>query len=136
MTAVVGVWLALPATVTAAENFAARLTTVPIDPTTRATTTGRGSATAVLDGARLTLSGSFTGMQGAATVARLHAGRATGVRGPALADFTVPAAPSGSFSAELTLTPEQVEELRRGHVYIQIHSASAPDGNLWGWLLQ
>ena len=57
------------------------------------------------------------------------------VRGPAIADLTVPAAASGEFTAEVTLTPAQVEGLRQGHVYLQIHSETAPDGNLWGWLI-
>jgi hypothetical protein len=26
--------------------------------------------------------------------------------------------------------------LRKGMVYVQIHSEGAPDGNLWGWLLK
>jgi hypothetical protein len=60
----------------------------------------------------------------------------TGVRGPAIAELTVPSTSSGSFSVDLALTPEQAQGLRQGRVYIQIHSASAPDGNLWGWLLQ
>ncbi len=79
--------------------------------------------------------GNFAGLKGAATVARLHQGAVMGVRGPAIADVTVPAATSGTFTAELTLTAAQVEELRQGHVYLQIHSETAPDGNLWGWLL-
>ena len=58
-----------------------------------------------------------------------------GVRGPAIADVTVPGAASGTFSADLQLTAAQVEALRQGQVYLQLHSESAPDGNLWGWLL-
>jgi hypothetical protein len=58
-----------------------------------------------------------------------------GVRGPAIADVTVPAATGGQFTATVTLTEAQVQALRNGHVYLQIHSATAPDGNLWGWLV-
>jgi hypothetical protein len=47
----------------------------------------------------------------------------------------VPAAQSGAFNAELTLTAAQAEGVRQGQVYLQIHSVSAPEGNLWGWLL-
>jgi hypothetical protein len=119
----------------AADTFRIRLTPVPIEASTAAATTGQGTATAQLDGTKLTLKGSFAGLKGAATVARLHAGSVTGVRGPAIADFTVPAAQNGNFSADLTLTAAQADSVRRGHVYVQIASASAPDGNLWGWLL-
>jgi hypothetical protein len=119
----------------AADTFRIRLTPVPIEASTAAATTGKGSATAQLDGTKLTLKGSFAGLKGAATVARLHEGAVTGVRGPAIADFTVPAAQNGEFTADLTLTAAQADSVRRGHVYVQIASASAPDGNLWGWLL-
>ena len=119
----------------AADTFRIRLTPVPIEASTAAATTGRGSATAQLDGTKLTLKGNFAGLKGAATGARLHEGAVTGVRGPAIADFAVPAAQSGDFTADLTLTAAQADSVRRGRVYVQIASASAPDGNLWGWLL-
>ena len=123
------------AAASAAETFRIRLTPVPIEASIAAATTGQGSVTAQLDGTKLTLKGSFGGMKGAATVARLHEGAVTGVRGPAIADFAVPAAPSGNFTADVALTAAQADSVRRGHVYVQIASASAPDGNLWGWLL-
>jgi hypothetical protein len=126
---------AVAAGAAAADTFRIRLTPVPIEAATAAATTGHGSATAQLDGTKLTLKGNFAGLKGAATVARIHEGSVTGVRGPAIADFTVPAAQSGDFTATLTLTAAQADGVRRGHVYVQIASASAPEGNLWGWLL-
>jgi hypothetical protein len=119
----------------AQQSFKVRLRPVPIEASTAANTTGAGEAFAELAGTRLTLRGDFAGLKGAATVARLHQGPVMGVRGPAIADVTVPAATSGTFSAEVALTAAQVEGLRQGHVYLQIHSETAPDGNLWGWLI-
>jgi hypothetical protein len=119
----------------AAESYKVRLSPVPIEAATSAATKGRGSATASLDGATLTVTGSFTGLAGAATVAGLHEGAVLGVRGPQVADFAVPQAASGSFTAQFKLTAAQVQSLRQGRLYLQIHSATAPDGNLWGWLL-
>jgi hypothetical protein len=119
----------------AAEAFKVRLTPVPIEASTAAKTTGAGRASASLDGSTLTVTGSFAGLQGAATVAGLHEGPVLGVRGPAVAEFTVPQSASGSFNAEFKLTPPQLESLHQGRLYLQIHSAAAPDGNLWGWLL-
>jgi hypothetical protein len=119
----------------AQQNFKIRLRPVPIEASTAANTIGAGEATAELSGTKLTLRGSFSGLKGAATVARLHQGPVMGVRGPAIADVTVPPATSGTFTAEVTLTAAQVEALRQRQVYLQIHSASAPDGNLWGWVL-
>jgi len=118
------------------EIFNARLTTMPIDVATRANVTGSGSGSAVLNGRRLALSGSFAGLRGAATTAAVHEGQATGMRGPARFALEVTKGTSGTFSGEADLTAEQVDRLRQGRLYIQIHSESAPEGNLWGWLLQ
>jgi CHRD domain len=119
----------------AAESFKARLTPVPIEAATAAKTKGGGNASASLDGATLTVTGSFAGLQGAATLAGLHEGPALGVRGPSVAEFAVPQSASGSFNAQFKLTPTQLQSLHQGRLYLQIHSAAAPDGNLWGWLL-
>ena len=127
--------IALASAVVAQQSYEVRLRPVPIEASTAATTTGMGEATAQLTGSRLTVRGNFTGLKGAATVARLHQGAVMGVRGPAFADLTVSAAASGTVSGEVTLTESQLAGLRQGHVYLQIHSESAPDGNLWGWLL-
>ena len=131
--AVVGIAFAYAAV--AQQSYKVRLRPVPIEASTATNTTGMGEATAQLAGTRLTVRGNFTGLKGAATVARLHQGTVMGVRGPAFADVTVSGGTSGTVSGEVTLTAAQVEGLRQGHVYLQIHSESAPDGNLWGWLL-
>ena len=117
------------------ETFTARLTMMPIDRAMQPTVTGSGSGTARLEGERLQVNGSFSGLRGPATVARLHEGLAMGVRGTALADLSVVASVEGTFSGEVELSREQVESLRQGRLYIQIHSEAAPEGNLWGWLL-
>jgi CHRD domain-containing protein len=119
----------------AQQGFKVRLRPVPIEASTAANTTGAGEATASLAGSRLTLRGNFAGLKGAATVAHLHQGPVMGVRGPAIADVAVPAATSGTFTAEVALTAAQIEGLKQGQIYLQIHSETAPDGNLWGWLV-
>jgi CHRD domain len=118
------------------ERFTARLSPVPIDANQRSSVIGKGAANAVLVGTKLTITGTFDGLAGPATVARLHLGPATGVRGTAFHDLTVSKAVSGTFSGSFDLTPEQVESLKKNKIYIQIHSEKAPDGNLWGWLLR
>jgi len=136
MVPVVLVWLAISGSAQSEERFKVRLTPVPIDATMRSTVTGLGSASAVLAGRKLSITGSFDGLQAPATVARLHIGLATGVRGPALVDLTASKAAKGTITGSADLTPEQVENLRKGKFYIQIHSEKAPEGNLWGWLLR
>lgn len=138
MSAATAVVLALAVSAAMAEDetsFRARLSMVPIDPATAAAVTGVGEATGTLDGETLVVAGSFKGLQGSATEARLHSGSFTGVRGEAFADLTVTPTTAGSISGTVELSPEQLDALQSGRVYIQIHSETAPDGNLWGWLL-
>ncbi len=119
----------------AADEYRIRLTPVPIEARTSADVKGSGTATAVLDRRRLTVTGSFSGLQSAATIGAVHEGPVRAVRGPPIAEFAVPSATSGTFTATVSLTPDQEQSLAQGRIYIQINSAGAPDGNLWGWLL-
>ena len=117
-----------------AQTFKARLSPMPVDATNQAGTTGLGTVTAVLAGTKLSISGTFSGLQTPATIAQVHVG-AKGISGPAVLDLTVTKATAGTLQGELMLTSAQVEHLKRGRLYIQIHSEKAPDGNLRGWLL-
>jgi len=119
----------------AARTFKARLSPVPIDLTMQATVAGNGTATASLVGSKLTVSGTFEGLKSPATIARMHKSPTRGVRGPEIFTLTVTQATSGSISGTFDLTPAQVADVQNGRIYIQIHSEKAPDGNLWGWLL-
>jgi len=118
-----------------APQYRARLSVVPIDIAMQSTIAGSGSATATLKGSTLTIAGTFSGLKTAATVARLHRGQKTAMRGPAIGDLTATADTSGSISGSLELTKAQIDDLAAGRIYIQLHSQKAPDGNLWGWLL-
>jgi hypothetical protein len=117
-----------------AQTFKARLSPVPVDAITQAGTTGTGAVTAVITGMKLSISGTFSGLQTPATIAQVHVGP-RGISGPPVLDLTVTKATSGTLQGELMLTSAQVEHLKRGRLYIQIHSEKAPDGNLRGWLL-
>ena len=123
-------------TAQAPETFKTRLSPVPVDAKTRGDITGVGSVTATLTGAKLSITGSFEGLRSQALDAKVHQGPATGVRGPAILDVALPHATSGAVSATLDLTPQQIESLKKGRLYLQIDSEKAPDGNLWGWLLR
>lgn len=149
--ALVAASLALAWTVGAqtGDKYTARLGMVPAaNANQQALVTGKGTATAVLAGNRLTINGSFEGLPAPATAARVHYGIAKGARGKAIADLTVSKAASGTISGAVTLTPEQLEGLKQGRLYIQVHSErgippeqgkAQPDvdnSNLWGWLLK
>ena len=133
LVAALGAWSTGPA-VAQSNKFKARLTPVPVEAATVAAVTGSGSATAVLTGTSLVVSGTFEGLQTPATIAQIHHGL-KGIRGPVVSDLTVTKAVSGMISGKVTLTKEQVEAVTSGKFYIQIHSEKQPDGNLWGWLL-
>jgi hypothetical protein len=127
------IWSVLPVTAQG-DTFKARLSMVPVESSTLAGITGSGSATAVLAGRSLTVRGTFSGMRTPATIAQIHLGP-RGIRGPVMFDLTVTRATSGTISGTFMLTPVQVEAVKSGRFYVQIHSEKAPDGNLWGWLL-
>jgi hypothetical protein len=128
--------LALPAAAQNEARYKVRLAPVPMDIAMRSTVAGRGSATAVLKGMMLTVTGTFDGLRSPATIARLYQGPAMGIRGAAFGDLTVSKAANGMISGSITLTPEQARALERGRVYLQISSERAPDGNLWGWFVR
>ena len=131
---------AVPLTAQGTEKFTARLGWVPTaGPNDRVNVTGKGSAIGTLSGRTLTINGTFEGLAGPATIARLHQGVAKGARGAAITDLTVSKGASGTLAGSIDLTASQVEALRQGKLYIQLHSekGSAPDGsNLWGWFLK
>ena len=100
---------------------------------------GIGSSSATLSGRKLTITGSFEKMASAATVARLYLGPLTGVRGASVYDLTVSKTgdgKSGTIAGSFDLTTEQVDALRKGRFYVQIHSEGVPTGHLMGWLLK
>jgi hypothetical protein len=117
-----------------AASFRARLSPLPVTGATVNTITGAGSATATLQGSRLVIEGTFSGLAGPATSAAVRRGPKA-VPGPVVAEFTVPSAPSGRFTATIDLSPADVEGLRTEQLYVQIHSERAPEGSIRGWLL-
>jgi len=131
---------AAPLTAQGTEKFTARLGWVPTaGPNDRVNVTGKGAATGTLSGRKLTINGTFEGLAAPATIARLHQGVAKGARGAAISDLMVSKGASGTLAGSVDLTAPQVEALRQGKLYIQLHSEKgvAPDGsNLWGWFIK
>ena len=113
-----------------------RLAPVSMDAAMKVNIAGLGKASAVLTGTKLVVNGTFEGLLSPATTAQVRRGSLTGVRGPAILDLKVTPAISGSVTGTFNLDANQLESLRKGCLYIQIASEKAPDGNLWGWLLQ
>jgi hypothetical protein len=102
---------------------------------TRADRSGAGTVTATLEGSRLTLKGSFSGLLAVPTAAHLAMGSLPGVRGPILADLAVSPDTSGTLSGTVDLDSRQITALHKGGLYVEIDSAKAPEGDLWGWIM-
>jgi len=118
-----------------ADDYATRLTAVAYDGAMRANVQGDGHVTASLTGSKLTVQGDFSTLPSPATGAKLYSGSGIGVPGPAMLDLELGGQNDGTFRGSVTLTAAQLAAFKRGHVYVQINSQKAPEGNLWGWLL-
>lgn len=116
------------------DTFATRLSVVPIDVGMQATVAGQGRVTATLAGNKLTVTGNAEGLRSPATVAHIHRG-APGIPGPAILDLSITNTTSPTISGTVELTPQMVDDLKNGQLYVQLSSERAPDGNLRGWLM-
>ena len=119
----------------AADVYASRLTPVAYDGAMRANVQGDGHVSATLNGSSLTVTGDFTALPSTATSVKLYSGAGIGVPGDAILDLQLSGQNQGSISGTVKLSSKQLTALRQGHVYVQLNSQKAPDGNLWGWLL-
>ena len=116
-------------------KFSARLSRAAIDAAELSKVAGGGSVRAELQGMTLTIDGKYSGLLSRATRAHLDRGAEKGLRGRAMFDLTLTPGTEGAISGTVTLTKSQIEDLRLGRFYVQVDSESAPDGNLWGWVL-
>jgi len=133
------IWLTTSAAAQSEQKFKTRLSPVPALGIQPATVAGVGSASATLTGKKVTVTGSFEKMASPATVGHLCLGQLPGVRGESVFDLTVAKTgdgTSGTFSGTFDLTPEQIDALKKGRFYVQVHSEGAPNGHLLGWLLK
>jgi hypothetical protein len=118
-----------------ADDYATRLTAVAYEGAMRANVQGDGHVSASLNGNSLTVTGDFTALPSAATSVKLYSGVGIGVPGPALLDLQLNGQNQGTISGTVKLNARQLAALKKGHVYVQLDSQKAPEGNLWGWLL-
>jgi hypothetical protein len=100
-------------------------------------TTATGSATAELDGKVLTVTGTYTGLSGAASNAHIH-GPATKTESAGVISaitFTEGAtAGSGTLSGTITLTDAKITELQDGLYYVNVHTIANAGGEIRGQL--
>src|SRR5262245_20176343 len=80
----------------AQDKYKIRLAPAPPLGIQRTAVAGIGSASAVLSGRKLTVTGNYENMASPATGARLYIGPVTGVRGESISDLTVSKGTSGT----------------------------------------
>jgi hypothetical protein len=112
----------------------ARLSPVPIDLAMQDTIAGGGTATATLNGATLTIEGTYRDLRSPATSVRVYESARMGTRGAQVAEFPSGGGTSGAFRGTAPLTRDQIAAFGKGLLFVQLQSEGAPDGNLWGWL--
>lgn len=127
-------WFGIPSAAQSGDTYKTRLSALPADAKTRPDLAGTGTVTAVLSGTKLTVNGTFDGLRTNAVSAKLHNGIVAGVRGPAFSDLTISKAMSGTISGSADLNPQQLQNLKKGGIYVQIYTERPTDGTLWGWL--
>ena len=128
--------LGIASSAAAAETYQVYLSAMPFNDATQPIMQGKGTATATLEGDTLSISGSFAGLTGPATKARLASSRGPGIPGTPFVDLTLTGDVSGKVTGKIKLDPSQLAALRGRKLYIQIDSEKAPSGHLWGWLLE
>jgi hypothetical protein len=99
------------------------------------TTDARGAIGVVLNQAETEIQVycGFIGLSGAQTTAWIHGPAIAGETGPALFDLGTIGGTSGRFPVRtFEVTAEQVVQLRSGLLYVQIGSATNPDGEIRG----
>jgi hypothetical protein len=130
------VWLALTSPVEAATTaFKADLkgpTEVPPN-----TTSGSGTATVSLDPTtrQITWNVTFSGLTGPATVAHIHGPAPAGKNAGVLVWLVPKGKPVTSpLTGSATLTAAQVADLTSGQLYVNVHTAAHPGGEIRGQL--
>jgi len=100
-------------------------------PRTNSTATGAGQLTFNLVTGAVTGGVTLTGIT--ATLAHIHSGIA-GTNGPVLVDFVQSASDANRWDSESggTLTAAQVDALLAGQLYVNVHSAAFPGGEIRG----
>jgi hypothetical protein len=96
------------------------------------TTTGRGSATATLDGSTLEYTVQFSGLSGPPTAAHFHGPAAPGQNAGVQVNIGQAAGLTSPMKGRAQLTDKQIADLKAGRMYINVHTANHTDGEIRG----
>jgi hypothetical protein len=107
---------------------------------TAVTTNASGSAKVTIDGSKLSVSGSFTGLSSNATGAHIHGPVKADGTGDVFCNLKVPSGTSGPIEdtadanacGDKELTEAQIADFEGGKMYVNIHSANFGGGEIRG----
>ena len=97
-------------------------------------TAATGEVEATLADLTLNVAGSFQGLSGPAVAAHVHGPANRDQTADIVCPLTVTADVSGTVSGSCNLTEDQVNDLRDGRMYVNIHTAQHPQGEIRGQL--
>lgn len=99
------------------------------------TSGGKGVCQIVLNSAQtqITVNCRYSGLSSAANAAHIHGNGAVGANAPVLFNFGTVSGTSGTITpAPITVTAQQVSDLRTNKMYVNIHTANNPNGEIRG----
>lgn len=102
-------------------------------PRTASAGTGTMTATVFGDTRAMTYKVEYTGLSGPATAAHIHAPAGPGANAPVAIPFASAASP---ISGGVTLTQAQLDTLRAGQAYVNVHTATNPGGEIRGQIVR
>lgn len=101
------------------------------------TTSGKGVCQAILNAAQTEISVNcrYSGLSSAANAGHIHGTASVGANAPVLFNFGTVSGTSGTIApAPFTVTAQQVADLRANKMYVNIHTANNPNGEIRGQL--
>ena len=106
-----------------------------VPPPTLNDATPTGSVDATLDGDTLVVNGSFSGLTGPATAAHIHGPAEEGEPAGVVFPLTIDSATAGDISGTWTdMTDQEIQQLRDGLFYVNVHTELNPPGEIRGQL--
>jgi hypothetical protein len=127
--------LVLPSPALASQVLSATMTGGQEVPENTSAATGSCSATVDSASGLVTFTGTFSGLHAPATAAAVHAPAGPGgIASIVLAQTSITAAISGTFSGNGTLSPLVIAGVLAGEAYCEVDSTAYPDGEIRGQL--